>query len=156
MSDVSRLPSFPRGALVGAGGLVALALAMAISGRLNGPEKSVEPTPAVMQRDLSFDDRADGTLAVTDTDSHALVSVIGHGQDNFVRATMRGLAQQRIRDGLGPQMPFRLTRWADGRLTLLDPDTRRSVELEAFGETNETAFARLLLATETPLSGSTQ
>ena len=39
---------------------------------------------------------------------------------------------------------FRLTRWADGRLSIEDPTTRESYELEAFGSTNEAVFARFL------------
>ena len=42
--------------------------------------------------------------------------------------------------------PFRLTRYADGRLALDDPSTGAHVELRAFGPTNEAAFARLLPA----------
>jgi putative photosynthetic complex assembly protein len=42
--------------------------------------------------------------------------------------------------------PFRLTDWTDGRLTLEDRSTGRSVELRAFGATNAAAFARLLTA----------
>ncbi len=159
MSDVSRndmsggssLPSFPRGALMGAGTLVAFAIAMAIFGRMNGPDLSMKQGTVITQRDIAFEDRADGTIAVLDTNTHALAAVIGVGQDNFVRATMRGLAQQRKREDLGPQVPFRLTRWTDGRLTLTDPDTHREVELEAFGETNEAAFARILMSTEQKL-----
>jgi putative photosynthetic complex assembly protein len=45
---------------------------------------------------------------------------------------------------LGPEMPFRLTLWHDGRLVLDDPATGRHVDLRAFGTTNRNAFARLL------------
>jgi putative photosynthetic complex assembly protein len=40
--------------------------------------------------------------------------------------------------------PFVLSSHADGRLTLADPATGRSVNLEAFGPDNAGAFARLL------------
>ncbi len=48
-------------------------------------------------------------------------------------------------------MPFRLSAWSDGRLTLEDPATGRAVDLEAFGPTNEATFVRLL-----PISGLVQ
>ena len=59
---------------------------------------------------------------------------------------MRGLARQRIRQDADKAIPFRLTEWADGRLTLEDPTTGRRVEMEAFGITNEQVFANLLTA----------
>ncbi len=43
-----------------------------------------------------------------------------------------------------PAIPFHLTRWSDGRLTIDDTATGQLIELEAFGHTNEDAFARLL------------
>jgi putative photosynthetic complex assembly protein len=39
-----------------------------------------------------------------------------------------------------------LTRWADGRISLEDPETGRVIELDAFGPTNGEAFAQLLTA----------
>jgi putative photosynthetic complex assembly protein len=59
--------------------------------------------------------------------------------------------RDRKRRGLGPEVPFRLTAHADGRLTLVDPATGRLVALEAFGADNAGAFAKLLVASrETP------
>ncbi len=43
-------------------------------------------------------------------------------------------------------MPFRLIAWSDGRLTLDDLATKRHIELEAFGPTNERVFAEFLSA----------
>jgi len=43
-------------------------------------------------------------------------------------------------------VPFHLALHVDGRLTLEDPVTARTIELEAFGPTNSGAFARLLPA----------
>jgi putative photosynthetic complex assembly protein len=79
-------------------------------------------------------------------DRAAPISVIAPGTNGFLRATMRGLARQRLREDEGADTPFRLTEWADGRLTLEDPATGRRIEMEAFGETNEAVFARLLTA----------
>jgi putative photosynthetic complex assembly protein len=58
---------------------------------------------------------------------------------------MRTLARQRHREDIGAEKPFVLTGWNDGRLTLDDPTTDRRVDLEAFGESNEIVFARLLM-----------
>lgn len=66
--------------------------------------------------------------------------------NGFLRATMRGLARQRLRQDADREVPFRLTGWTDGRLTMEDPTTGRKVEMEAFGLTNEAVFANLLTA----------
>jgi putative photosynthetic complex assembly protein len=59
---------------------------------------------------------------------------------------LRGLVRERRADHVGPTPPFRLTRWADGRLSLDDPSTGRHVDLEVFGPANAGAFADILIA----------
>jgi putative photosynthetic complex assembly protein len=80
------------------------------------------------------------------SDTSAPIEVVAPATNGFLRATMRGLARQRIRQDSDREIPFRLTGWADGRLTLEDPTTGRKVEMEAFGITNEEVFAHLLTA----------
>lgn len=80
-----------------------------------------------------------------------MVAVIPPGTNGFLRGSLRGLARERKRQGIGAGPAFRLVRWADGRLTLEDPATRRVIDLAAFGPTNSGAFADLLGA---PLAGA--
>lgn len=89
-------------------------------------------------------------------DAHGgeVVTVLQPGTNGFIRATLRGLGRARRLEGIGPDAPFHLTAWKDGRLTLDDPTTGRRVDLEAFGITNETAFARLLPGMSAAGSGS--
>jgi len=77
-----------------------------------------------------------------------VVEVLEPGTNGFVRGVLRGLARDRKLRGIGPQPPFELTRWTDGRLSLTDTATGREIELDAFGPTNVGAFARLLTAAE--------
>ena len=77
-----------------------------------------------------------------------LVDVLAPGTNGFVRGVLRGLVRERRADRVGPQPPFRLTRWADGRLSLDDPSTGRHVDLEVFGPTNSGAFAQILLSAQ--------
>jgi putative photosynthetic complex assembly protein len=69
---------------------------------------------------------------------------VATGQNGFLRGVLRGFARTRRADGIGAEAPFRLTAWADGRLTLSDPSTGRRADLEAFGPTNEAVFAKFL------------
>ena len=97
----------------------------------------------VQYRDVRFVDRADGSLNVTDVNG-ALVSVVEPGQGGFIRGVMRGRARERRLDGQGAELPFRIARHADGRITLEDLATGVRVVLNSFGPTNAEAFARLL------------
>lgn len=129
-------------ALVGAG-LVAITIWTAFEARLHKPS-DVPASTAVVVRELRFADMPNGSVVVINATDGRTIDILPPESNNFLRATMRGLAQQRIRTGLDGTVPFRLTSWQDGRLTLADPATGRSVELESFGETNKEAFARLL------------
>jgi putative photosynthetic complex assembly protein len=101
----------------------------------------------VLSRELLFADMPNGGVAVFDASNPSVpIEIVAPETNGFLRATMRGLARQRLRQDADVQVPFRLTQYADGRLTLEDPTTGRRVEMEAFGITNEEAFARLLTA----------
>ncbi len=149
MSDFHRDP-FPKGPLLGAAALVAMALVSVSLARLAGGSPEPPRAEALLQRDFQFRDRADGGISVLDAASGRLVEVVEPATNGFLRATLRGLARERKRRGVGPAEPFRLTARVDGRLTLEDPATGRRVDLEAFGPTNAGAFARLLALNDTP------
>jgi putative photosynthetic complex assembly protein len=134
----------PRGALIGAAGLISIAILATLAARVMGTPSMVPESSAVVARDLRFEDTADGAVDVYDTATKTTISTLTPGSNAFLRATLRGLASQRKREGIGDKIPFRLTAWADGRLTIDDTTTGRHVELEAFGETNAGAFAALL------------
>ena len=138
---------FPRGVLVFAGSAIALSLVAAAAGRLTGATDSAPTAPAVASRDLVFRDQPNGAVAVYDSSNTiSPIDTIEPQTNGFLRATMRGLARQRLREDADRDVPFRLTGWADGRLTLEDPTTGRKVEMAAFGITNEQVFVHLLTA----------
>jgi putative photosynthetic complex assembly protein len=129
--------------ILAACGLVVASIAVVAAVRISGMPISVADAPTVETRSLRFVDRDDGSVAVIDTSNGQLVENIV-GQEGFVRGTLRGLARERKRQGIGPEQPFNLVAHADGRLTLMDPATGRRVDLESFGPTNESEFARML------------
>jgi putative photosynthetic complex assembly protein len=147
MSDTRRTPPFPRSTLLLAGLAVALSITIAAVGRITGAANSEPTARVVISRALLFKDRPNGAVAVFDATNPAVpIAIVAPETNGFLRATMRGLARQRLRQDADIDVPFRLTEWADGRLTMEDPTTGRRVEMEAFGITNEEAFARLLTA----------
>lgn len=142
---------FPRGALIGAGLLVALALGAVTAARVgllpvSETTRQVEAaaTPAET-RDLRFQDRADGSVLIESVGGTP--AVIEPNSGGFVRGVVRGLVRDRRARGIGREPVFRLTRWSDGRLTLEDTATGRRLALDVFGPDNRQAFVDLLAQT---------
>jgi putative photosynthetic complex assembly protein len=134
----------PRGALVGAGSLILLSLLLVVGFRIAGLSPAQpEPSAIVASYQLRFEDRADGAVLIYSEPADRLVHIIAPGTNGFVRGVLRGLARDRRAENIGATEPFKLTRWADGRLSLDDPTTRRHVDLEVFGPTNAGAFASI-------------
>jgi putative photosynthetic complex assembly protein len=99
---------------------------------------------AVASRSLVFSDRPDGSIGVYDVAHGVALPALPGGNGGFVRGALRALARQRRLAHVGPEVPFTLVRWSDGRLTLDDSATHNHLELQAFGPSNEAAFAALL------------
>jgi putative photosynthetic complex assembly protein len=144
---------FPRGALYGAGALIATVIAVVFavrSGVLPGREtasqiRAEQQVAVIAARDFRFADRPDGALIATDARTGEVALVLEPGSNSgFIRGVMRGMMRERTlhRQALGG--PVTVTQWADGALTLKDPSTGRIIELGSFGATNRAAFAQLL------------
>jgi putative photosynthetic complex assembly protein len=141
------VPLFPRGALIGAALLLAFTVTSAAISRISGLGTVQMPESAAVEiRPLRFEDMRDGSIQVTDARTGQVATSVEPGTNGFIRGTLRGLARERKRQGIGIEPPFILTRWADGRLSLEDPTTGRVIALDAFGPTNGEAFAQLLTA----------
>lgn len=147
MAATLRPDTFPKGALLGAAGLIVIAFAAAVTPRLTGIGKvSVSPGTAVETRELRFEDAPDGSVLVRDAGDGRTVTALAPQTNHFVRGTVRGLVRERKRERIGAEPPFRLSRLADGRLTLEDPATRRRIDLDAFGRSNVGAFSAIMEA----------
>jgi putative photosynthetic complex assembly protein len=147
VSETTSSNAIPRSVLVGAAVLIGSSILAAGAARWTGIGTTDNPTGDVVDRlALRFEDRADGAVAVFAAGDDRLVEVLAPGSHGFVRGVLRGLARERRARGVGSEPPFHLTRWADGRLSLDDPATGRTIELGAFGPTNAGAFAALFVA----------
>ena len=135
--------TMPRGPLWLIGALLLAALAGVAGVRLSGTEIREPDAATVAQRSLRFEDRRDGSVAVLDARSGRQIESI-HGEAGFLRGTLRAMARERRKQGLGAEPAFELIARADGRLTLSDPATGERIDLESFGPTNAGVFARLL------------
>lgn len=142
-------PPVPRGPLIAAGALMAFVLLTAGWVRLSGESIRAPDAPVTAERALRFVDRPDGAVDVIDANTGQAFERI-EGEAGFARGTLRGLARERKRMGLGAEQPFILLGRADGRLTLTDPATGRMIDLESFGPVNAGVFARLLASPQRP------
>lgn len=148
MSDPFADHPVPRGPLLAAGSLAVMALIAAAAVRLTGVGATAHAeAPITQERALRFADRTDGGVDVLDAASGRSVAVLEPGEGGFVRVTLRSLARDRKRQGIGAQPVFLLQTTADGRLTLEDSATSQRIDLKAFGPTNAGAFARLMSET---------
>ena len=145
MSKQDRDDRIPRPILIGAGMLLAVTIVSTAIGSLTGVGTTMTPTAAeIDSRNLHFADRADGGVDVTDVDTGRSVYVVPPGTNGFLRGVIRGMSRVRKLESVGSEPAYKLTHWADGRLSLFDPMTGREVNLEPFGPDNYRVFARLL------------
>jgi putative photosynthetic complex assembly protein len=134
------------------GGIIAISLALTASVTLGFMPKQSVPAEARAaagikadaERTLRFFDEPDGTVRIEDGASAEVLARFGVGEGGFIRATVRSLVHQRRIRGQGAEVPFTLTRWENGGLTLYDPVTGRGVEVSSFGPDNRAVYANLL------------
>jgi putative photosynthetic complex assembly protein len=140
------------------GAVVAASLALTASVSLGFFPRQAVPAEAraaagikaAQVRSLRFFDEADGTVRVEDGTSAQVLARYGQGEGGFIRASVRSLVHQRRIRGKGAEVPFTLTEWQNGGLTLSDPVTGRGVEVSSFGSDNRAIFADLLPAAKGP------
>lgn len=124
------------------GSLLLLVLLTVGWARWQGMTVRFEDAPPLWQRELRFVDAPNGDVLALDADSGDTVARFA-GEQGFVRGTLRALARERGRRGLGIEAPLQLVAQSDGRLTLRDPATGERIGLEAFGSSNLAIFAHL-------------
>jgi putative photosynthetic complex assembly protein len=138
---------FPRVFLIAAAALMVTSIVGAASARharLAQDAAAATSARPLSVRDLTFFDMDNGSVEVRDGGGKAVVFVVEPGTNGFIRGVMRGMARDRQSRGIGQQPGFRLAEWPDGRLSLRDMATGKTIELGAFGATNRAAFAQLL------------
>ena len=149
MSGASHNRWLPRGVVLGTALLLTFALLSVLFSQTSGVGATRMPDSApFVTLDLRFVDGADGAVEVYYADEQHPLKVFPPGTQGFLRGTLRGLARYRKPYEVDSAVPFRLTRWADGRLSLSDPVSGESVDLEAFGPDNAGVFVELVAAAQ--------
>ena len=145
MHDHAHDAPIPRLLLRAVMGLVLFSIVAVLVGRTTevGLVMTPESRPAE-EIGLTFDAQPGGEMIVRDADSGATVAVLPADGDGFIRGVLRGLERGRALNRLETAPVYVLTRWADGRLSISDPETDERFDLNGFGTDNLAAFARLL------------
>jgi putative photosynthetic complex assembly protein len=156
MSEIDSKP-FPRGALIAAASLVGFTVAFtgAVSAGLiakpkDEADRRVESHMAARSEiRLQFADATDGALLISDAATGRIVRTVAPGDEGgFIRGVLRSMARERRMMQLDKTATFRLVMWQNSSLSLTDPDTGRTIELDSFGTDNRAAFAALLPASK--------
>jgi putative photosynthetic complex assembly protein len=155
MSELVTHNAVPRWAVLAGMVVVVGTLLSVATVRLSGTEVRAPDAAAVSVRQLRFEDRPDGSVAVFDASQPGIDIELDriHGEAGFLRGSLRALARERGKRGIGSGPAFELIARADGRLTLYDPATEERIDLESFGPTNAAVYARLL-ALRAPMSST--
>lgn len=139
----------PRGALLGAGGLVLLTLVLVFTDQAMDVVRGEHTVTAPQTvHSLWFDDRGEAGIAVYADAQTDLLAVLPAERSRFLKTVVKSLSNIRDREGIGPAIPFQLVRWTDGTMVLADPATGQYMPLNGFGRDNEEAFLALLAAAE--------
>jgi putative photosynthetic complex assembly protein len=144
-----RLSTSPQ-PIIGLFALLAVILACVAVSQWLRPTPRAKLTNPIVERSLAFRDEPDGAISVTDTVTGQTIAEF-RGEQGFVRGTLRALARERKRQGLGASLPLTLALDSDRRLILRDPTTGELIDLASFGTTQREVFASLLLAPPLPL-----
>lgn len=141
--DVQQIP---RAILRAAGVMVVGSILVVGAARLTGLPPAAMPPEAgeVQSRMIRIAGDGAGGVIVTDTATGAVIADLAMAKAGFIAGVDRALNRERMKRSADPDLPVRLVRWADGRLSLIDPATGWRVELMGFGPDNLDAFARLL------------
>lgn len=146
MQQTATVDQIPKGILVAAFILVCTVIAVVAGARLAGyrPDNGLGQATSVESRMLRFADMPNGGVSVTDAVTGQTVSIADPGTNGFLRGSLRGLMRARKREGVDFSEPFRLERWSNGDLTLLDPKIGTLIDLNAFGHTNTAVYSAFL------------
>ncbi|MCX7375020.1 MAG: photosynthetic complex assembly protein PuhC [Alphaproteobacteria bacterium] len=97
---------------------------------------------------LQFEVESSGNLIVRKFPGGELVDALNPDESGFLRTMVRVIRRDLGAGANVDSMPFQLSAWQDGRMSLVDTATGRSVELRAFGPTQAGVFLRWINAEE--------
>jgi putative photosynthetic complex assembly protein len=110
---------------------------------------------------LVFKDGINGEILVqvvkSEKNEYKLIKEIQlDGEQGFMRGTLRALARERKTRQLSHEIPFELKLDFEGHLSITDPLTKNTINLDAFGPDNVAVFSKLMNLTQNNSSSISQ
>jgi putative photosynthetic complex assembly protein len=90
---------------------------------------------------------ADDAVALRSVETGQIIVGFDKGRGGFLRNAIRAFGLKRNQMNVPPQIPFVVTRWESGRITLNDPATNHQVPVDSFGPMVTKMFAPLVETT---------
>jgi putative photosynthetic complex assembly protein len=142
-------------------GLVMLTLASVTIYRLSGAEPIAQPpTTAIAAERLIVLERPErnGPVLARDAETGALLARSNENKNGFLDTIGRVIDRQRLVDGTTPDAPLRVVRFDSGRISLIDAESGRRIEITGHGSERRRrarSKCRIDLTACTRMSGST-
>lgn len=136
---------FPRPALYAAAVAVFGSLFLVGLARLTGYMENVDPGGHVVaEREIAFKSDTAGLIDIADGTTGETLARFPVETNRFVRVVMTSLEFERAGTAPGTQAPYKLVRWDDGRISVDDPVSGKSIQMAAFGRNQVLTFEKLL------------
>lgn len=149
MSHAAAHPQYLKLPVIGAGIMLALALAITGAARVSGvtTDPVIGEAHVVSSRTLRFADGDHGSVLIYDGASGKVIATAAPGTNGFLRGALRGLMRVRKRDAVDYATPYLLRQMSNGQLLLTDQGQNITLDLNAYGSTNAAVFQAFLSAT---------
>ena len=141
----------PKPALIGAGLLIAVTLAMTAAGTAGlyktpkvAAAEARAAIPVSASRHLVLQARDDGSILVRDPQTDAVLRTIAPNEGGFIHYSMVGLRYSRTSHGLDPRVNIMIERFQDGRLMVREIDTGVRIDVIGYGPTNVASYTALM------------
>lgn len=148
MAEARAQTHTPTGFLVAVALVVVVALAVVGSAPWWREVAAPVQTPPRLTILLQFEADSSGNLTVRKLPGGEVVDHLDPDAGGFVRTMVRVIRRDLGAGANVDAMPFQLNAWQDGRMSLVDTATGRSVDLRAFGPTQAGVFLRWITAEE--------
>jgi putative photosynthetic complex assembly protein len=99
---------------------------------------------AVATYDVTMMEAEDGTVALRSAKDGAVLVGFDRGRGGFLRNSIRAFSLKRRQLNVAPEVPFTVTRWESGHITMTDIGTGHQIPVDAFGPTVTAMFAPLV------------
>jgi putative photosynthetic complex assembly protein len=98
--------------------------------------------------DVTMIEASDGGVALRSAKDGSVLVGFDKGRGGFFRGAIRAFSLKRHQLNVAPEVPFTVTRWESGHITLTDKGTGHQIPVDAFGPTVTAMFAPLVGAKE--------